>query len=194
VLINADDKDEGDPLWTRFDLAPHRPSFSGGFPGCRPGAARLPRGQPPVVLTFGNGEPPRLLGRAEFLDWFETPGRTGRPPVREEGGRPSSLKPWPAWAASPSSPRPAAAGFLLLGLSLSRAGRVGYAYLLGVAWVAGGLYRRLAPLPTCPSTGRAPWPSWPSPGRRAGSVGLAASPSQGGGRGGRRLPLSILLR
>jgi len=86
VLINADDKDEGDPLWTRFDLAPHPALFLGRLSRLPPRVRRaFPRGQPPVVLTFGNGEPPRLLGRAEFLDWFETPGRTGRPPVREEG-------------------------------------------------------------------------------------------------------------
>jgi len=90
----------------------------------------------------------------------------------------------------------AAAGggwILLLGLSLSRAGRVGYAYLLGVAWVAGGLYAgsHLFHLPLNRSSTLA---LVALPGV-AGLVRWAwrRAPSQGGGRGGRRLPLSVLL-
>ena len=88
VLINAEDKDEGGPLWIRFDLAPHPALFLGRLSRLPPRVRRaFPRGPQPVVLAFG-GEPPRLIERNEFLAWFEAPGRTGRPPVAEGGNAP----------------------------------------------------------------------------------------------------------
>jgi hypothetical protein len=86
VLINADDHDEAGPLWTRFDLAPHPAIFLGRLSQLPPRVRRaFPRGPQPVVLVFGDSEPPRLIARHDFLDWFETPGRTGPPPGPEAG-------------------------------------------------------------------------------------------------------------
>jgi hypothetical protein len=84
VLINANDKDEGFPLWVRYDLAPRRAIYLGLLSKLPSNIRRaFPHGGQPVVLTSGDKEPPRLIDRQEFLDWFETPGRTGRP----ENGR-----------------------------------------------------------------------------------------------------------
>jgi hypothetical protein len=84
VLINADEEDEGMPLWVRFDLAPRRAIFLGRLKDLPRRVRRaFPRGGQPVVLTFDDREPPRLVSRDEFLDWFETPGHPaslGRPP------------------------------------------------------------------------------------------------------------------
>jgi hypothetical protein len=89
VLINADEHDEGGPLWARFDLAPHPAIFLGRLSKLPPRVRRaFPRGPQPVVLTFGDGEPPRLIDRHDFLDWFETPGRTGTPGRPEDAPRP----------------------------------------------------------------------------------------------------------
>ncbi|HTQ78803.1 MAG TPA: hypothetical protein VMM92_02320, partial [Thermoanaerobaculia bacterium] len=80
VLINADDHEEGAPLWVRHDLAPHPAIFFGRLSQLPPNVRRaFPRGSQPVILTFGYKEPPLLVGRKEFLDWFETPGRKGLP-------------------------------------------------------------------------------------------------------------------
>jgi hypothetical protein len=80
VLINANDKDEGFPLWVRYDLAPHRAIYLGRLSQLPWNIRRaFPHGDPPVVLTYGAKEPPRLIDRREFLDWFETPGPTGLP-------------------------------------------------------------------------------------------------------------------
>ena len=80
VLINADDKDDGFPLWVRYDLAPNRAIYLGRLSKLPPNVRRaFPRGGQPVVLTDGDREPPRLIDRDDFLDWFETPGRTARP-------------------------------------------------------------------------------------------------------------------
>ncbi|MEA2694795.1 MAG: hypothetical protein QOJ16_4182 [Acidobacteriota bacterium] len=80
VLINADDQDDGFPLWVRHDLAPHRAIYLGRLSELPPNVRRaFPHGGQPVVLTYSYKEPPRLISRQEFLDWFETPGRTGSP-------------------------------------------------------------------------------------------------------------------
>ncbi len=85
VLINADDQDDGLPLWVRYDLAPHRAIYLGRLSKLPPNVRRaFPRGGQPVVLTYGAKEPPRLIDRADFLDWFETPGRTGLPKTAGE--------------------------------------------------------------------------------------------------------------
>jgi hypothetical protein len=77
LLINTDDEDDGFPLWVRYDLAPRRALYLGRLSQLPWNVRRaFPRGGQPVVLTFGSEKPPRLVGRKEFLDWFETPGRT----------------------------------------------------------------------------------------------------------------------
>jgi hypothetical protein len=99
VLINADPEDDGFPLWVRNDLAPHRAIYLGRLSELPPNVRRaFPRGRQPVVLTYSYKEPPRLVDRKEFLDWFETPAQTASP---EQPGKEKK----PERGDAPASPR-----------------------------------------------------------------------------------------
>ncbi|HYN23355.1 MAG TPA: hypothetical protein VE078_20535 [Thermoanaerobaculia bacterium] len=70
VLINGDPKDDGGPLWVKFDLAPRRAVYLGrlreGDDGSRL-RKRMPRAARWVVIAYGGYRPPLLLERHELV-------------------------------------------------------------------------------------------------------------------------------
>lgn len=70
LLLNGDDKDEGGPIWVRFDLAPRRAVYLGKLKDVTT-AERLRRRAPKaarwVIIAKGPYHPPVLFERFRFM-------------------------------------------------------------------------------------------------------------------------------
>jgi len=78
VLVNGDPKDDGGPLWVKFDLAPRRAVFLGRLRDTDDGnrlRKRMPRAARWVVITYGDYRPPLLVERHEFVRRLRERGR-----------------------------------------------------------------------------------------------------------------------
>jgi hypothetical protein len=89
LLFNGDDREEGGPLWVRFDLAPRRAVFLGRLSdaGSAPRIKRrAPRAARWAVIAYGPYRAPVLLERHEFLrrlPQVETPEELARRKARK---------------------------------------------------------------------------------------------------------------
>lgn len=75
LLLNGDDRDEGGPIWVRFDLAPRRAVYLGKLKDVTT-ADRLRRRAPKaarwVIIARGPYHPPVLIERFRFMRQLRT--------------------------------------------------------------------------------------------------------------------------
>lgn len=77
-LVDGGTRDEGSPLWARYELAPRRALLLGDLSGSRPRHLRWARRHPLpwVVIAYPPPTPARVLPRQQFL--AEMAGRPAR--------------------------------------------------------------------------------------------------------------------
>ncbi len=85
LLLNADDHDEGGPIWVRFDLAPRRAVYLGKLKSLTT-ADRLRRRAPKaarwVIIARGPYHPPVLIERFRFIRQLPASSGPGSGPGR----------------------------------------------------------------------------------------------------------------
>lgn len=83
LLINGDPKEEGGPLWVKFDLAPRRAVFLGKLDEIDDAdrlRKRIPRAARWVVIAYGPYGQPELIERFRFVKRIqEQQGKRARP-------------------------------------------------------------------------------------------------------------------
>jgi hypothetical protein len=80
LLVMGGEPSSGGAYWVRYDLAPRRAFYLGRLDDFTSGAQvrrRLPTNLRHVVVTFDDGEPPRLYERYQFLQEIDRRAREG---------------------------------------------------------------------------------------------------------------------
>ncbi len=94
LLVNGDPKEEGGPLWVKFDLAPRRAVFLGKLDDLDDVdrfRKRIPRAARWVVIAYGSYGKPELIERFRFVKRIrEQQSRRARQDRRDQGGRPGA--------------------------------------------------------------------------------------------------------